>query len=421
MLVVDDDNLIRTMLSDFLTEAGYSVDTAEDAKQALERLAEPYDAVLSDIMMPGVSGIQLLQQVRARNPQVGVFLLTAHPKLETMHEARRSGAIAYFKKPLKLEDVDKQLRTFLGEDTSSRIEGRVLVVGQELQEHLGARLARFETLVCEPEETAFTTAVGEQQPRAVLADAADAGTPALLQAYRKLGHSTGSFLLVADEDALDAANELLFQQGAAGCIPRQAPQAEVEQQLIEVLEREESQGAEGGPRFEGLIRQRSLTCSFAKAYRNGYFCLSQGGCPFGPYRGGWIAIEGKEFQKCLKRPLLVDSLEAVGVVAWEGRIEAARTPELRRQLLELVRERKQQIIIDAQGLEASQFNLFEILTDVSAEFRRVRPDGAIHIINLTENLLSEFTKVTVDTGIHCAGPRMVDEKATFKRWRSRFE
>ena len=93
VLVVDDDKLIRTMLSDFLTEAGYVVDTAEDAKQALERLAEPYDAMLSDIMMPGVSGLELLQQVRARSPQLGVFLLTAYPKLETLHEARRCGAI----------------------------------------------------------------------------------------------------------------------------------------------------------------------------------------------------------------------------------------------------------------------------------------------------------------------------------------
>ena len=49
--------------------------------------------------------------------------------------------------------------------------------------------------------------------------------------------------------------------------------------------------------------------NWAKAYRNGYYCLSQGGCPYGPYRGGWIAIEGKEFQKCLKRPLLVESLD----------------------------------------------------------------------------------------------------------------
>jgi anti-anti-sigma regulatory factor len=209
--------------------------------------------------------------------------------------------------------------------------------------------------------------------------------------------------------------------GAAGCIPREAPQAEVERQLIEVLEREESQKNGGGGHFEGLMQERSLTCTFAKAYRNGYYCLSQGGCPYGPYRGGWIAIEGKEFQKCLKRPLLVDSLESVGMVAWEGRIEAARTPELRRQLLELVRERKHELIIDAQGLEAAHVSLFEVLTDVHAELRRGQPDGVIHIINLPESLLAEFTKVTVDTGIRCSGPRMVDEKATFKRWRSRFE
>jgi hypothetical protein len=51
----------------------------------------------------------------------------------------------------------------------------------------------------------------------------------------------------------------------------------------------------------------------------------------------------------------------------------------------------------------------------------VRPDGVIHIINLTENLLSEFTKVTVDTGIRCAGPRMVDVRSSFERWGSRFD
>jgi len=417
VLVVDDDKLIRTMLSDFLTEAGYAVDTAEDAKQALERLAEPYDAMLSDIMMPGVSGIELLQQVRARSPQLGVFLLTAYPKLETLHEARRCGAIGYFKKPLKLEEIDQRLRSFLGEEAQPPVDGRVLVVGPPLMEHLRDRLARFDTLVCDAEETAFVTAVRDQQPKAVLADAGDAATPALLQAFRKLGHSAGSFLLVGDDGALDAANELLFGQGAAGCIPREAPQETFEEAIKEAVD----QRATAQDDRPGGVEALAHKCACAKAYRNGYYCLSQGGCPYGPYRGGWIAIEGKEFQKCLKRPLLVESLETVGVVAWEGRIEAARTPELRRQLMALVRERKHEIIIDAQGLEAAHFTLFEILTEVSAELRRVRPDGEIHIINLPENLLGEFTKVTVDTGIRCAGPRMVDEKATFKRWRSRFE
>ena len=301
--------------------------------------------------------------------------------------------------------------------TRCLVAGRVLVVGTALEEYLAERLCRFQVQGCEAAETAFLEAVREQRPTVVLADVADPVTPKLLRAYQKLGPKASSFLLVCSDGSLDAANELLFGQGAAGCIPREASQEAFEQAIKEAVDQRATAQDDRPAGVEDLAHR----CTCAKAYRNGYYCLSQGGCPYGPYRGGWIAIEGKEFQKCLKRPLLVESLETVGVVAWEGRIEAVRTPELRRQLMALVRERKHEIIIDAQGLEAAHFTLFEILTDVSAELRRVRPDGEIHIINLPENLLGEFTKVTVDTGIRCAGPRMVDEKATFKQWGSRFD
>jgi len=421
LLIVDDEVEIRGTLAQYFGRLGYQVDMAANGSEALTKLPHGFDVILADIKMPGMNGIDLLQQARRLNPEVGVFMITGYPSLDTLAEAKQYGAIAYFRKPLRLIEVDSQLCAFLGEDAGSLIAGRVLVVGTALEEHLAERLCRFQVQGCEAAEIAFSEAVREQRPTVVLADVADPVTPKLLRAYQKLGPKASSFLLVCSDGSLDAANELLFGQGAAGCIPREAPQAEVERQLTEVMEREAGQENGEGPSIEGLMKQRTLTCAFAKAYRNGYYCLSQGGCPYGPYRGGWIAIEGKEFQKCLKRPLLVESLETVGVVAWEGRIEAARTPELRRQLMALVRERKHEIIIDAQGLEAAHFTLFEILTDVSAELRRVRPDGEIHIINLPENLLGEFTKVTVDTGIRCAGPRMVDEKATFKRWRSRFE
>jgi len=417
LLIVDDEIQIRETLAQYFSRLGYCVDLAADGSEAMAKLPQGFEAILADIKMPGINGIDLLQEARRLNPRIGVFLITGYPSLDTLIEAKQHGAIAYFRKPLRLIEVDSQLRAFFGEDTGSLIAGHVLVVGESLEACLAGRLSRFQVQGCEAEPGAFLAAVREQRPKAVLADAADAATPELLRAHQKLGPRQGSFLLVCSDEGLDAANELLVGQGAAGCIPMEAPQEIFEQAIKEAVEQGEAGQAGRPARVEALAHK----CPSAKAYRNGYFCLSQGGCPFGPYRGGWIAIEGKEFQKCLKRPLLVDSLEAVGVVAWEGRIEAARTPELRRQLLELVRERKQQIIIDAQGLEASQFNLFEILTDVSAEFRRVRPDGAIHIINLTENLLSEFTKVTVDTGIHCAGPRMVDLRSSFERWGSRFD
>jgi hypothetical protein len=197
----------------------------------------------------------------------------------------------------------------------------------------------------------------------------------------------------------------------------EAPQEEVERRIKEAVVQREVQKLDQQGRFEELANK----CMFAKAYRNGYYCLKQGNCPYGPFQGGWIAIEGKEFQKCLKRPLLVDSLEQVGFATWTGSIEPARVPELRKQLLTLVREGKRQIVIDAQGLESAQYNLFEILSDAYAELAQRHPDGVVNVINLSDPVLEAFRKATINKGVRCYGVRMVDERCTFARWGTRFD
>lgn len=417
LLIVDDEEGIRATLAQYFGHAGYAVDAAADATQALEKLSQGFDVILSDIKMPGVSGIDFLQQARRMNPKIGVFLITGYPTLETMIDAKQHGAVAYFRKPLKLTEVDSRVRAYLGEDARSLIDGRVLVVGQELMERLAGRLGRFQAAVCEADELAFMRAVGEQRPKAVLADAACPSTPTLLRAYQRLGREANSFLLVSDEAALDVTSEMLFDQGAADCIPMDAPQEQLEQRIKEAVNRREAQKLDQQGRFEELANK----CMFAKAYRNGYYCLKQGSCPYGPFQGGWIAIEGKEYQKCAKRPLLVDSLEQVGFATWAGRIEPARSPELRKQLLALVREGKREIVIDAQGLEMASYNLFEILSDVYAELVKVHPDGVVNVINLADSLLEEFRKATINKGVRCFGVRMVDERSTFERWGTRFD
>ena len=113
LLAVDDDETIRTMLKDFFEGAGYAVDTAQDAGEALQRLSQDYHVILSDVMMPKVSGIDLLQQVRTKKPKALVFLITASPSLETLSAAKRYGAMAYFKKPLKLMEMEARIRGFL--------------------------------------------------------------------------------------------------------------------------------------------------------------------------------------------------------------------------------------------------------------------------------------------------------------------
>jgi len=417
LLILDDEDEIRSTLTEYFEGLGYAVDSAATVPEAMEKLPNGFEVVLSDIRMPGVSGIEFLQQVRRTTPAPGIFLITGYPTLETVIDAKQYGAVAYFRKPLNLAEVDARLRAFLGEDAQSLVEGRVLVVGQGLMDRLADRLTRVQPLVCEPEEETFLKVVAEQRPKAVLADAGDPETAGLLTAYTRLGREANSFLLVSDEESLDAANDLLFNQGASGCLAAAASREVVERSIREAVERREQQKLDQQGRTEELTNK----CMFAKAYRNGYYCLKQGTCPYGPYQGGWIAIEGKESQKCAKRPLLVTALDQVGFATWTGRVDPTRALELRKQLMGLVRARKQEIVVDAQGLAAASYNLFEILSDVYAELSKNHPDALMHILNLTPALQEEFRKAMSNKGVRFYGVRMVDERSTFERWGTRFE
>jgi len=94
VLVVDDEMGIRTTLRAFLQDAGYQVDVAEDTQRARELLAAgDYDVVLSDIILPGASGVELLKAIRdASPPDIQVIMMTGEPNVATAAEAVRVGA-----------------------------------------------------------------------------------------------------------------------------------------------------------------------------------------------------------------------------------------------------------------------------------------------------------------------------------------
>ncbi len=110
ILVVDDDKEIRQLVHTLLKRAGYQSDTVEDASAARKQLVnEDYDVVISDIMMPGMSGIELLKILHADAPDVPVILMTGNPNMETAAEALRAGsAVDYLSKPFS---TDQLLRT----------------------------------------------------------------------------------------------------------------------------------------------------------------------------------------------------------------------------------------------------------------------------------------------------------------------
>jgi len=106
VLVVDDEENIRLFLRTLLEKKGYGVRVAADAHDALAQLEiATADFVLADIKMPGISGIELCQQLRARWPQLTVIMMSAYGSVELALEAVRAGAYDYVAKPFKQDEV----------------------------------------------------------------------------------------------------------------------------------------------------------------------------------------------------------------------------------------------------------------------------------------------------------------------------
>ena len=100
ILVVDDESDIRESLEILLGQEGYSVDTAQNATEGIHRMdTHGYDLVLLDLMMPDRSGMEVLQEVRVRDRETPIFMITAYGSVEAAVHALKLGANDYFSKP----------------------------------------------------------------------------------------------------------------------------------------------------------------------------------------------------------------------------------------------------------------------------------------------------------------------------------
>jgi heterodisulfide reductase subunit A len=100
ILVVDDETIVRESVRDTLVEEGFLVEAAASGAAALERLeAERFHLMATDIKMPGMDGVELLQAARARHPELAVVMMTAYATVETAVEALKIGAADYLVKP----------------------------------------------------------------------------------------------------------------------------------------------------------------------------------------------------------------------------------------------------------------------------------------------------------------------------------
>ncbi len=105
-LIVDDDKAIGEVLKELVSGEHTSVDVLTDGFEAVQFVKkQPVDIVITDLMLPGVGGLEVLRQAKVTNPHVVVIIITGHASLETAMEAVREGAYDYIKKPFKLEEM----------------------------------------------------------------------------------------------------------------------------------------------------------------------------------------------------------------------------------------------------------------------------------------------------------------------------
>lgn len=106
VLVLDDEESIRLVIAKFLRSRGYEVETASDGPAALERLrTERFDALLCDIRMPEMSGLDVVPQAIEARPDLAILMLTAVNDAPTATEALAQGAMDYLMKPIELPDL----------------------------------------------------------------------------------------------------------------------------------------------------------------------------------------------------------------------------------------------------------------------------------------------------------------------------
>ena len=111
ILIVDDDQNILEVISTGLQDAGYLVDTARNANEAVDKSGTiSYNLALVDIRLPDIEGTKLLTRLKVARPEIDTIILTGYPTLQNAVEAVNNGADAYLLKPVRMNDILEVVR-----------------------------------------------------------------------------------------------------------------------------------------------------------------------------------------------------------------------------------------------------------------------------------------------------------------------
>jgi len=140
ILVIDDDEDIRKVLSEILKDKGYNADSAETGRQALRKAEKKfYNLALIDIRLPDMNGVELLTKIKETKPKMRKIIITGYPTLKNAVEALNKGADAYITKPL---DIEKVLATIAEQLQKQRREQKM--TEKQLVEYIKTRVKQIE-------------------------------------------------------------------------------------------------------------------------------------------------------------------------------------------------------------------------------------------------------------------------------------
>src|SRR6184192_154746 len=115
ILVIDDEEIMREILETLLTREGYEVRLASTGQEGLDLArALPFDAAVVDIMMPGLNGIETLDELKRIDEDLAVIIITAYASVESAISAMKTGAFDYVTKPFKNDEVLVVVRNEIG-------------------------------------------------------------------------------------------------------------------------------------------------------------------------------------------------------------------------------------------------------------------------------------------------------------------
>jgi two-component system phosphate regulon response regulator OmpR len=132
ILIVDDDDRIRSLLKDYLSENNYIVSTAENANQAKEKLQYiKFEIIILDVMMPGQDGYELTKEIKEKN-KVPIILLTAKGEVESRIKGLELGADDYIGKPFEPKELLLRIKNIINKSTKLDLKSKHLIGSAEI-------------------------------------------------------------------------------------------------------------------------------------------------------------------------------------------------------------------------------------------------------------------------------------------------